>query len=129
MNEKEYYIQKAKEQRGLTDEQIGYFLERDTRYDLLPYYSFCCKRLSCELAYIEVEKSFGRVEAPILLGRPGGGSAGRSFEESVFRLELVPKYVHTLFLKVDEDTGKRYVFYTDDYGRSDSRKPDMTKEN
>lgn len=49
--EKECYIWKAKHQRGLSDEQIQYFLDRDTRYELMPYYSLCCKRLGAEKGY------------------------------------------------------------------------------
>lgn len=35
MLDRERYIWKAKHQRGLTDEQIQYFLARDSRYDLV----------------------------------------------------------------------------------------------
>ena len=41
---KEYYIWKAKNQRGLTEEQIQFFLDNHPRYDLLPHYSFFLKK-------------------------------------------------------------------------------------
>lgn len=63
MLEKEQYIWKAKHQRGLTDEQIQYFLDRDIRYDLMPYYSLCCKRYGCEQGYAEVVKLYGESPA------------------------------------------------------------------
>lgn len=59
MMTKERYIWKAKHQRGLTDEQIQYFLDRDTRYELMPYYSLCCKRLGCEQGYIKTVEQYG----------------------------------------------------------------------
>ena len=61
MAEREYYIWKAKHQRGLSDEQIAYFLERDPRYELLPYYSLCCKHMDCASAYAEVLNVYGGV--------------------------------------------------------------------
>lgn len=60
MNEREHFIWKAKHQRGLSDEQINYFLERDTRYKLMPYYSLCCKRLGAEQGYNEVINQHGK---------------------------------------------------------------------
>lgn len=56
---KEKYIWKAKHQRGLSDEQIQYFLDRDTRYSLMPYYALCCKRVGEERGYEEVMKLYG----------------------------------------------------------------------
>ena len=59
MMTREQYIWKAKHQRGLTDEQIQYFLDRDSRFDLLPYYSLGCKRLGCEQALLAVIDLYG----------------------------------------------------------------------
>ena len=56
---REQYIWKAKYQRGLSDEQIRYFLDRDTRYDLMPYYALCCKRLGAEQGYAAVVDLYG----------------------------------------------------------------------
>lgn len=53
---REQHIWKAKHQRGLTDEQIQYFLDRDSRFDLLPYYSLGCNRLGCEQGLAEKKK-------------------------------------------------------------------------
>lgn len=64
--QRDHYIWKAKHQRGLTDEQVQYFLDRDTRYDLMPYYSLCCKRLGCEQGYAEVVKLYGAPKHKIL---------------------------------------------------------------
>ena len=59
MKDRDYYIWKAKHQRGLSDEEIDYFLQRDDRYDLMPYYAMCCKRLGAELGYAEFVKMQG----------------------------------------------------------------------
>lgn len=56
---REQHIWKAKHQRGLTDEQIQYFLDRDSRFDLLPYYSLGCRRLGCEKALEAVIDLYG----------------------------------------------------------------------
>ena len=64
MNDCEHFIWKARHQRGLTDEQIHYFLDRDPRYTLLPYYALCCKRLGCEQAYLEVLQQYGPPDQP-----------------------------------------------------------------
>lgn len=56
---KEEYIWKAKHQRGLSDEEIQYFLDRDTRYELLPYYSLACKRLGSEKGYAHMVELYG----------------------------------------------------------------------
>ena len=56
---KEQYIWKAKHQRGLSDQDIQYFLDRDDRYDLMPYYSLCCKRLGCEKGYEALVELYG----------------------------------------------------------------------
>ena len=44
MKNKAYYIAKAKKERGLIDEQINYFLNRNPRWDLLPAYANYVKR-------------------------------------------------------------------------------------
>ena len=43
MKNKDYYIEKARKERGLSDEQITFFLEREPRWDLLPLYATCLK--------------------------------------------------------------------------------------
>ena len=60
MKDKEYYIQKAKRQRGLTDEQINFFLQRHPRWQLLPYYATFVKRVSMQEALDEVILHFGK---------------------------------------------------------------------
>lgn len=42
--ERAHYIEKAKRERGLTEEQIAYFLERCKDYKLLPYFCTHVKR-------------------------------------------------------------------------------------
>ena len=44
LEERAYYIWKAKEQRGLKDEEIEYFLDRCTKPSLLPYFCTHYKR-------------------------------------------------------------------------------------
>lgn len=56
---REYHIWKAKMQRGLTDEQINYFLQHDTRYELLPVYSKFVRDFGLEGALKEVHQMFG----------------------------------------------------------------------
>ena len=59
MKDKEYYIWKAKHQRGLSDDQINYFLDNYSRYDLLPHYSCFVKHgYSGEKALKEVKRMF-----------------------------------------------------------------------
>lgn len=70
MMTKERYIWKAKHQRGLTDEQIQYFLDRDTRYELMPYYSLCCKRLGCEQGYIKTLEQYGEDTIKRIISKP-----------------------------------------------------------
>lgn len=55
----ETYIQKAKQEQGLSDGEIQYFFDRDYRYDLLLYFAFCCKQLGSERGYREVVKLYG----------------------------------------------------------------------
>ncbi len=59
MKDKEYYVWKAKTQRALTDEQIAYFLSRDERWELLPYYARFVRRLGMAGALNEVHQMFG----------------------------------------------------------------------
>lgn len=58
MKDKAYYIEKAKRQRGLTDEQIDFFLQRHSRWDLLPYYARYVKKLGMQGALEEVRAEF-----------------------------------------------------------------------
>ncbi len=60
MKDKNYYIQKAKHQRGLSDEQIYFFLERHPRWDLLPYYACYVKKMGEQGALEEVISQFGK---------------------------------------------------------------------
>lgn len=59
MKDKSYYIEKAKRQRGLTDEQINFFLQNHPRWDLLPYYACYVKKLDIQGALEEVRAQFG----------------------------------------------------------------------
>lgn len=52
-----------------------------------------------------------------ILGTPGTGFKQRVFEESVFRLDLVPKYVSVIKQFVHPETGKIYFSYVDTYGK------------
>ncbi len=62
---KEHYIRKAKRQRGLTDEQIEFFLQRHPRWDLLPWFSFYVKHGFTEQeAFDEVVKRYGMDPTP-----------------------------------------------------------------
>ena len=56
---KDYYIRKAKQQRGLTDEQIDFFLQNHPRWDLLPYYACYVKKMGEKGALDEVITQFG----------------------------------------------------------------------
>lgn len=56
---REYYIWKAKYQRNLTDEQVNYFLQHDTRWELLPVYSKFVRDFGPEGALKEVHQMFG----------------------------------------------------------------------
>lgn len=64
LNERwEYYIWKAKHQRGLTDEQIAYFQERCNIPEMLPYYATGVKhKLSNEEALEWVRKLVGTLQ-------------------------------------------------------------------
>lgn len=57
--DKAYYVEKAKRQRGLTDEQIDFFLQNHPRWDLLPYYARYVKKLGMQGALEEVRAQFG----------------------------------------------------------------------
>lgn len=57
---KEKYIWKAKHQRGLSDEQINFFLQHHPRWELLPYYATFVKRVSMQEALDEVILHFGK---------------------------------------------------------------------
>lgn len=57
--DKAYYVEKAKRQRGLTDEQIDFFLQNHSRWDLLPYYACYVKKLGMQGALEEVRAQFG----------------------------------------------------------------------
>ncbi len=46
----DYYIWKAKHQRGLTDEQVNYFLDRCDDWKLLPKYAKHCRAFGQERA-------------------------------------------------------------------------------
>ncbi len=59
MKDRNYYIQKAKRERGLTDEEILFFLDRHPRWDLLPVYARFVRKLGTEGALNEVLKTFG----------------------------------------------------------------------
>lgn len=63
-----------------------------------------------------------RETATLILGSPRMGSKRRFFEESAFRLELVPRYVRVIEQFVDPKTGKRYFSYVDTYGKKDPEK-------
>lgn len=56
--DKAYYIEKAKRQRGLTDEQIDFFLQNHPRWDLLPYYACYVKKMGMQGALEEVRAQF-----------------------------------------------------------------------
>lgn len=59
-NEKrEYYIWKAKMQRGLTDEQVNFFLQNDDRWELLPVYSKFVRDFGSKGALNEVRQMYG----------------------------------------------------------------------
>ena len=60
--DKEYFIRKAKRERGLSDEEIDYFLQRHPRWDLLPYYARFVRKLGPEEALNEVRQMFGDSE-------------------------------------------------------------------
>ena len=60
MKDKEYYIQKAMRERGLTDEQINFFLQNHPRWELLPYYAAFVKRVGEQEALEEVVLHFGK---------------------------------------------------------------------
>ena len=59
MQDREYYIEKAKRQRGLTDEQIDFFLQRHYRWDLLPFYARYVKKMGEQRALEEAQREFG----------------------------------------------------------------------
>lgn len=59
-NEKrDYYIWKAKHQRGLTDEQINFFLQNHPRWDLLPLYSLYVKKMGEQGALAQIKQEYG----------------------------------------------------------------------
>lgn len=62
MKDKAYYIEKAKRQRGLTDEQIDFFLQNHPRWDLLPYYARYVKKLGMQGALEQVRAEFDNVD-------------------------------------------------------------------
>lgn len=54
-----HLVWKARHQRKLTDEQILYFLERCSRWDMLPHYSAYLKRIKDEkLALEQLRKDY-----------------------------------------------------------------------
>ena len=57
MKDKDYFIWKAKHQRGLTDEQIDFFLQNDGRSHLLPEYSCYVKKMGKQWALEEVQRN------------------------------------------------------------------------
>ncbi len=59
MKDREYYIQKAKRQRGLTDEQIDFFLRNHSRWDLLPVYARFVKKMGMHGALEQVRSNYG----------------------------------------------------------------------
>ncbi len=62
MTEKErrdYYIWKAKYQRGLTDEQVNFFLQNDDRWELLPVYSLYVKKMGEQGALDQIREEYG----------------------------------------------------------------------
>ena len=59
MDSLEYYVWKAKHQRGLTDEQIAYFLDRCDRWEFLPHYARFVKKLGEQGALEEVLRMCG----------------------------------------------------------------------
>ena len=61
--DKAYSIRKAKLQRGLTDEEIDYFLQRHPRWDLLPVYARFVRKFGPEEALNEVRQMFGDSES------------------------------------------------------------------
>lgn len=54
MKDKAHYIEKTKRQRELTDEQIDFFLQNHSGWDLLPYYACYVKKLGVQAALDEV---------------------------------------------------------------------------
>lgn len=55
----DYYIWKATHQRGLTDEQVNYFLHRCTDWTLLPEYSKHCRTFGSECALEIIKEAHG----------------------------------------------------------------------
>lgn len=55
----DYYIWKAKNQRGLTDEQVDYFLEHCDDWTLLPEYSKHCRTFGSEHALEIIKEEHG----------------------------------------------------------------------
>lgn len=56
---REHYIWKAKHQRGLTDEQINFFLQNHPRWELLPVYSLYVKKLGEQGALEQIKQEYG----------------------------------------------------------------------
>lgn len=67
---------------------------------------------------LELKKHAPKVKNKVILGKTGHGKMTRTFAESEFQLQLVPKYVKQLDLIVDEQ-GKRFVRYVDTYGKEE----------
>ncbi len=71
---KEQLIWSARHERGLSDEQIRFFLDRESRWKLLPYYACFLKRRKDEQAALEeVIRMFGVLDvssAELRLGDP-----------------------------------------------------------
>ena len=55
----DYYIWKAKHQRGLTDKQIDFFLLNHPRWELLPVYARFVRKLGEQGALNEVRQMYG----------------------------------------------------------------------
>ena len=59
MMDRDYYIWKAKHQRGLTDEEINYFLDNYSDWTLLPYYSKHCRAFGAKHALELIREEYG----------------------------------------------------------------------
>jgi len=56
--DKAYFIRKAKRERGLSDEEIDYFLQDHPRWDLLPVYARFVRKFGQEEALNEVRRMY-----------------------------------------------------------------------
>lgn len=85
------------------------------------YYSFK-QRVTKDKMNYEISKLSGKERTTsnsLILGMSGDVSKKRSFLESEFKPELVPDYVKTIEVIIDDKTKKRYFAYLDTYGRKE----------